>query len=151
MKIKKYKSMEYYLSLPWTFETIPSDDETESWTTRIKELPGCMSHGKTPEKSLHHIKDAITSSILASMELKKNIPEPLNKTRKPTHPGIILKKEFMEPLGLSPLKLAQEIKIPTKTINKIINKKRSVSPEIALCLSKYFETSIELWLNLQNQ
>ena len=77
MEKKKYKPMTYYMKLPWTFETSVSDDPIEPWTTRVKELPGCMSHGKAPEKSLIGIKDAIKSYILATMKLGEDIPEPL--------------------------------------------------------------------------
>jgi addiction module HigA family antidote len=72
-------------------------------------------------------------------------------TRKPTHPGEILKEEFLEPLGLSQSQLAQEISTTFRTINEIVNEKRNVSPEMAIKLSRYFGTTPELWLNLQNQ
>ena len=68
----KYKPIKYYLDLPWTFETSHSDDKLEPWTTRVKELPGCMSHGKTPEKSLLHIKDAVKSYILVIRAHRQN-------------------------------------------------------------------------------
>lgn len=71
--------------------------------------------------------------------------------RKPTHPGEILKEEFLEPLGLSQSQLAQEISTTFRTINEIVNEKRNVSPEMAIKLSRYFGTTPELWLNLQNQ
>lgn len=47
--------------------------------------------------------------------------------------------------------LAKELNTTFRTINEIINKKRSISPEMAIKLSRYFGTSEELWLNLQNQ
>jgi antitoxin HigA-1 len=72
-------------------------------------------------------------------------------TRKPTHPGEILKEEFLEPLGLSQSQLAQELSTTFRTINEIVNEKRNVSPEMAIKLSRYFGTTPELWLNLQNQ
>ncbi len=71
--------------------------------------------------------------------------------RKPTHPGVILKEEFIEPLNLSQTQLACELETTFKTVNEIVNEKRSVSPEMALRLSRYFGTSVEIWLNLQNQ
>jgi addiction module HigA family antidote len=75
----------------------------------------------------------------------------LNLKRKPTHPGEILKKDFMEPLELSQTQLAKELNTTFRTINEIVNEKRNLSPEMAVRLSKYFGTSEELWLNLQNQ
>jgi len=71
--------------------------------------------------------------------------------RKPTHPGEILKEEFLAPLGLSQSQLAQELSTTFRTINEIVNEKRNVSPEMAIKLSRYFGTTPELWLNLQNQ
>ena len=69
--------------------------------------------------------------------------------RKPTHPGEILKAEFLDEFGLTQLELAKSLDTTFRTINEIINKKRSLSTEMALKLSKYFGTSVELWLNLQ--
>lgn len=74
-----------------------------------------------------------------------------NLKRKPTHPGEILKKEFMEPLKISQSLLAKELNTTFRTINEIVNEKRNISPEMAVRLAKYFGTSEELWLNLQNQ
>jgi addiction module HigA family antidote len=71
--------------------------------------------------------------------------------RKPAHPGEILQKEFMEPLGLTQVQLAKELNTTFRTINEIINEKRNISPEMAIRLARYFGTSEELWLNLQNQ
>jgi antitoxin HigA-1 len=71
--------------------------------------------------------------------------------RKPSHPGEIFKKEFMEPLRISQTQLAKELNTSFRTINEIINEKRNISPEMAIKLSRYFGTSEELWLNLQNQ
>jgi addiction module HigA family antidote len=74
-----------------------------------------------------------------------------NLKRKPTHPGEILKKDFMEPLKISQSLLAKELNTTFRTINEIVNEKRNISPEMAVRLAKYFGTSEELWLNLQNQ
>jgi addiction module HigA family antidote len=74
-----------------------------------------------------------------------------NLKRKPTHPGEILKKEFMEPLKISQSSLARELNTTFRTINEIVNEKRNISPDMAVRLAKYFGTSAELWLNLQNQ
>jgi len=71
--------------------------------------------------------------------------------RKPTHPGEILKEEFLYPLGISQTQLAEAIGTTFRTVNEIINERRNLSSEMAVKLAKYFSTSIELWLNLQNQ
>ena len=72
---------------------------------------------------------------------------PANRTA--THPGTILLKEFLEPLGLTQKALAVHINIPLQRINEIVRGKRGVSPNTAWLLSEAFKTSPEFWLNLQ--
>jgi len=66
-----------------------------------------------------------------------------------THPGVILLKEFLEPLGLSQKALATHLGIPIQRVNEIIKGKRGVSPDTAWLLSEAFNMSPEFWLNLQ--
>ncbi|MCV6608888.1 MAG: HigA family addiction module antitoxin [Campylobacterales bacterium] len=70
--------------------------------------------------------------------------------RDPIHPGEILNEEFLKPLEISQTKLAKELYVSFRAINEIVNEKRGVTPEMALRLSKYFKTTPQLWLNLQN-
>jgi len=70
--------------------------------------------------------------------------------RAPTHPGEILKEEFLVPMGITQTKLAKELHTSFRAINELVNQKRGITVEMALRLSKYFGTSPELWLNLQN-
>jgi len=72
---------------------------------------------------------------------------PSNRTA--THPGVILLKEFIEPLGLSQKAVAVHIGIPVQRINEIIRGKRGVSPDTAWLFSEAFGTTPEFWLNLQ--
>ena len=72
-----------------------------------------------------------------------------SRKRQPTHPGGILKRHYMEPLNLSVSALADDLHVSRKTVSKIINERGSITPDMALRLSKAFETSAELWLNLQ--
>lgn len=58
-----------------------------------------------------------------------------------THPGIILLKEFLEPLGLSQKAVAAHIGIPVQRINEIVRGKRGVTPDTAWLLSEAFNTS----------
>ncbi len=74
-----------------------------------------------------------------------------NLKREPTHPGKILNEDFLRPFGLTQSALAKEISTTFRTINELVNEKRNMSPEMAIKLSRYFGTSAELWLNLQNQ
>jgi len=70
--------------------------------------------------------------------------------RKATHPGLILLKEFLEPMGLTQKALAKHIGISVQRVNEIIKGKRGVSPDTAWLLSEVFSTSPEFWLNLQS-
>ena len=72
----------------------------------------------------------------------------MNKMR-PIHPGEILREEFLVPLRLSASALAVELKVPAPRINDIVRKRRAVTPDTALRLSRYFGTSPEFWLDLQ--
>ncbi|HEY85001.1 MAG TPA: HigA family addiction module antidote protein [Chloroflexi bacterium] len=71
------------------------------------------------------------------------------RKRPPSHPGQILKELYLTPLGISNTKLAQTVGVSRKTISAIVNKRKSVRPEMALRLSRALDTSPELWLNLQ--
>ena len=66
-----------------------------------------------------------------------------------THPGIILLKEFLEPLELTQKALAHHVGIPVQRVNEIVRGKRGISPETAWLLSEALETTPEFWLNLQ--
>lgn len=71
------------------------------------------------------------------------------RKRKPSHPGQILKHHYIKPLGLSITEVAENLGISRKTLSKIINGSASITPDVALRLSQAFDTSPELWLNLQ--
>ena len=73
----------------------------------------------------------------------------LPKARIASHPGEVLRREFLEPLGLSQVQLASELGISQNRVNELIRQKRGVSPETALLLSAYFRNSPEFWMNLQ--
>jgi addiction module HigA family antidote len=72
------------------------------------------------------------------------------KNRVTTHPGMILLKEFLEPMGLTQKELADHLDIPIQRINEIVRGKRGISPDTAWLLSEAFNTSPEFWLNLQS-
>ncbi len=67
----------------------------------------------------------------------------------PIHPGEVLQADFLEPLQLSQYRLAQDISVPPRRINKIVHGKRAVSADTALRLARYFGTTERFWLNLQ--
>jgi antitoxin HigA-1 len=67
----------------------------------------------------------------------------------PVHPGEILRDDFLEPLGLSVYKLANDLKVPRSRANDIVRGRRAVSTDSALRLARYFGTTAAFWLNLQ--
>ena len=72
------------------------------------------------------------------------------KHRKPAHPGEILLREFLEPMGLSQVELARRMGVPVQRVNTLINGKRDVTAETAILLSRVLKTSPEFWMNLQD-
>jgi len=72
---------------------------------------------------------------------------PANRT--PTHPGEMLCEEYLDPMGVTQRKLAQEIHVPHQRVNELINGKRGVTPSTALRLGKCFGTTSGFWMNLQ--
>ncbi len=73
----------------------------------------------------------------------------LPKNRLPTHPGEVLLEEFLLPLGLSQVELAEHLEVPVQRINEIVRGKRGITPETAWLLSEALRTTPEFWLNLQ--
>ena len=69
--------------------------------------------------------------------------------RPPTHPGEMLREEFLEPMNISQRDLADAIHVPYQRVNELVNQKRGVTPSTALRLAKVWGGSAELWLNLQ--
>jgi addiction module HigA family antidote len=69
--------------------------------------------------------------------------------RQPTHPGEMLREEFLVPMNLTQKELADSIQVPYQRINEIVSGKRGVTPSTALRLAKYFGMSADFWLNLQ--
>src|ERR1700680_901100 len=69
----------------------------------------------------------------------------------PIHPGEILFREYLKPLGVSQNALARSLGITPKTISEIVLGKRGISPEMSIRLSKFFGQSARFWLNLQTE
>jgi antitoxin HigA-1 len=66
-----------------------------------------------------------------------------------TSPGEMLAEEFLKPLGMSQHRLAMNIRVPSTRIGEIVRGKRAITPDTALRLARFFKTSPEFWLNLQ--
>jgi len=73
----------------------------------------------------------------------------MGKKRKPTHPGEILDEDYIKPLNLNLQKLADRLRITRNTLFKIRTGKARITPAIALSLSEAFDTTPQLWINLQ--
>lgn len=73
----------------------------------------------------------------------------MRKKLQPIHPGEILREEFMVPLKLSMNRVALDLRVPVTRIMEIVHERRAVSPDTALRLARYFNTTPEFWMNLQ--
>jgi addiction module HigA family antidote len=71
------------------------------------------------------------------------------ENRVPTHPGEILREEFLVPLGQTQVALAAHLRVPLQRINELVRGKRGVTPETAWLLAQALNTTPEFWLNLQ--
>ncbi|MBE9201438.1 MULTISPECIES: HigA family addiction module antitoxin [unclassified Nodularia (in: cyanobacteria)] len=71
--------------------------------------------------------------------------------RKPRHPGALIKRQYLEPLNMTNTQLADILGVSRKTISEIVNEQAGISPNMALRLAKAFQTTPELWLNLQQK
>ena len=69
--------------------------------------------------------------------------------RKPTHPGEMLREEFLVPMNITQRELADAVHVPYQRINELVNQKRGVTPSTALRLGKFFGVSPDFWLILQ--
>ena len=74
------------------------------------------------------------------------IPE----NRIPTHPGEMLLEEFLNPMGLTQVALADHLGVPVQRVNEIVRGRRGVTVETAWLFSAAFGTTPEFWMNLQS-
>ena len=78
-----------------------------------------------------------------------SIPNLRNRAVRPTHPGEMLREDFLPDFGLTVSGLADALGVSRQTINELLRERRAVSPEMALRLSRLFGNSPEFWLNAQ--
>lgn len=69
--------------------------------------------------------------------------------RPPTHPGEMLREEFLKPLGMTQTALSERIAVSYVRVNELVNRKRGVTPDTALRLARLFGTTPEFWLDGQ--
>ena len=72
-----------------------------------------------------------------------------NRLLPPVHPGEILRKDLMGPLGLSINRLARDLRVPVTRVSEIVSCRRSITADTALRLARYFGSTPEFWVNLQ--
>lgn len=72
-------------------------------------------------------------------------------TKRAFHPGVILQRDFLDGLGVSQYRLAVDIEVPPRRINEIVRGLRGISADTALRLARYFRTTPQFWLNLQQR
>ncbi len=78
-----------------------------------------------------------------------SIPNTRQLKRRPTHPGEMLREDFLPDYGLTVAGLARSLGVSRQSINELLRGRRAVSPEMALRLSRLFGNSAEFWLNAQ--
>jgi addiction module HigA family antidote len=69
--------------------------------------------------------------------------------RRPTHPGEMLREDFLPDYALTVASLAEAVGVSRQSVNELLNARRAVSPEMALRLARLFGNSPEFWLNAQ--
>ena len=67
----------------------------------------------------------------------------------PLHPGEILREQFMADFGVTINRLARDLRVPPTRVGEIVKERRSITPDTALRLARYFGTTAEFWMNLQ--
>ena len=72
-----------------------------------------------------------------------------NKTRRPTHPGELLREETLPAASLSQSELAARLGVSRRIVNDLVHERRSVNPDLAHRLARIFNTTPEFWLRLQ--
>ena len=78
-----------------------------------------------------------------------SIPNERQRKARPTHPGEMLREDFLPDYELTVSSFAKALGVSRQTVNELLRERRAVSPSMALCLSRLFGTSPEFWLNAQ--
>lgn len=89
------------------------------------------------------------STSVVETIIEENLVQPTK--RPPTHPGEMLLKEFLEPLGISQADAAERMNIPYQRLNAIVNGRRAVSASTALLLGELTQWDAEIWMRLQSK
>ncbi|SCX28148.1 addiction module antidote protein, HigA family [Nitrosomonas eutropha] len=80
-----------------------------------------------------------------------SVPNSIKMKRRPTHPGEMLREDFLPDYNLSVSALAKELGVSRQSVNELLRERRAVSPEMALRLARFFGNSAEFWINAQGE
>src|SRR6185369_1810084 len=78
-----------------------------------------------------------------------DVIDPRRAPMRSLHPGLILKQEFLDPLGVSAYRLAKDVSVPINRVAAIVAGRRSITADTALRFARYFGTDAQSWINLQ--
>ena len=78
-----------------------------------------------------------------------SIPNTSGLKRRPTHPGEILREDFLPDFGLTVARLAEAVGVSRQSVNDLLRERRALRPDMALRLARLFGNSPEFWLNAQ--
>ena len=78
-----------------------------------------------------------------------SIPNTRERKNRPTHPGEMLREDFLPDYGLTVSSFAKAVGVSRQTVNELLRERRAVSPEMALRLARLFGNTPEFWLNAQ--
>lgn len=78
-----------------------------------------------------------------------SIPHTRKRTIRPTHPGEMLREDFMPDYGLTVALLAGNLGVSRQSVNELLHERRALSPQMAIRLARLFGNSPEFWLNAQ--
>ena len=78
-----------------------------------------------------------------------SIPNTRRMKRRPTHPGAMLREDFLPDFDLTVIRLAEAVGVSRQSINELLRERRALSPDMALRLARLFGNSPEFWLNAQ--
>jgi antitoxin HigA-1 len=75
----------------------------------------------------------------------------MERKRKPTHPGVVIKEDILKPLNLTVTDAAKDLGVTGKALSELINEKSSLSPDMAVRIARATNTSPESWMNMQQK
>lgn len=93
----------------------------------------------------------LRSPIIIRKGIEMSVPNTKPRRIRPTHPGEMLREDFIPDYGLTATELAKAVRVSRQTINELLRGRRAVSAQMALRLARAFGNSPEFWLNAQRE